>query len=279
MSGSVWKMKNENINFHQTFYPNFDYIGKILNLADNLTFRSIKEISVLTGIPTGESSGKVQPHIKYCEFMNLIETETKNGAIKSKKTIFGELVHMEDPYFSERISRLLCHIFLTSSNTGSGLWYFICRTLQSKYGMEISKSVIEHDILEYFGKSTKLTAFNSCYINEQSLGNLKMVSIENDTIHFENFHYEDEYFYALVFSLYVELKYLDLNRSEYTVDEISKELKWNFSLNWSENRAMKFFEDASETGWLIINRQLNPTTIRLTRDVGDLVDLVYSELL
>lgn len=272
-------MNNKNINFHQTFYPNFDYIAKILNIADNTTFRSIIEISKLTGIPTGEFSGKVQPHINYSEYMNLIETEIEKGTIKMKRTIFGNLVNKEDPYFSEILSRLLCHMFLTSPNIGSGLWCFICRILQSKYGMVIKKNVVDHDTYEYFGKNTKLTAFNSCYSNEQSLFNLKLINTESDLIRFQEFSYYDEYFYALIFNLYVELKEFDANRSEYTVEEIFKKLKWNYSLNWSEKKAMEFFENASEIGWIVINRQLKPTTIRLTKGIDSLIDLVYSELI
>ena len=44
------------LNFHQTFRPEKQYIAAILELAEDPTVRTVKEISSLTGIPNGESS-------------------------------------------------------------------------------------------------------------------------------------------------------------------------------------------------------------------------------
>lgn len=272
-------MRKENINFHQTFYPNFDYIGKILNISDGKENLSIDEISMITGIPTGESSGKVLPHIRYCEFMNLITVKSTNSKLLLGRTDMGELIYSEDPYLSERISRLLCHMFLTSLGIGSELWFFICRSMQSSYGNKISKNVIEHDIVSYFKKGTKMSAFNSSYTNENSFGNLNLIIIEENNIRFRDFVYEEEFFYAILYVLYQELMTTDPNRSEFTVIELFHDLKWNCSLNWSENKSMSFLERASEDGWLDLNRQLTPTTILLKRNIADVMELIYSELI
>ena len=42
----------------------------------------IQEISNLTGIPTGKSSGKVEPMICYAEYMGIITKEKRNGLYK-----------------------------------------------------------------------------------------------------------------------------------------------------------------------------------------------------
>ena len=117
-------MKNDNINFHQTFYPNFDYIGKILEVANGTEKYTIEKLSQITGIPTGASSGKVLPHINYSEYMYLIESDNNSGEYSLKRTELGNLIFSEDPYFSEDISRLICHMLLTSPIIGSGLWFF-----------------------------------------------------------------------------------------------------------------------------------------------------------
>lgn len=57
--------KQVNVNFHQTFKPECQYISSILDIADGITWRSVKDISAVTGIPQGTSSGKVEPHISY----------------------------------------------------------------------------------------------------------------------------------------------------------------------------------------------------------------------
>jgi hypothetical protein len=272
-------MKNRNINFHQTFYPNFDYIGKILEISDISEGLSIDDISQRTGIPTGVSSGKVLPHIKYAEYMNLINVVISDGLYEISKTDFGNIVYNEDSYFSESISRLLCHMFLTSPAIGAGLWSFIYRSLQFRYGEVVKKEVIESDIEEFFGKSTKLSAFNSSYINANSFGNLNLLGIDEGAIRFLEFSYEDEYFYAVLYSLFVELTNKDANRTEFTSVELFNDIKWNYSVNWSEKRAMEFLEESSDKGWITLNRQLSPTTIILRKSTKELLEKIYSELI
>ena len=74
-------MKNININFHKTFKAEGQYISSILEIADGKTWFTTREISEMTGIPQGKSSGKVEPHINYAEYMGLIksEKEKKDG--------------------------------------------------------------------------------------------------------------------------------------------------------------------------------------------------------
>ena len=272
-------MKRESINFHQTFYPNFDYIGKILDISNGESKRTINEISYITGIPTGESSGKVQPHIKYCEYMNLIYAKIIDGTYILERTELGELIYQEDSYFSEKLSRLICHFFLTSEHYGSELWYFAYRCLQEKYGNRITKQVIEHDIFNNFGKSTKMTAYNSCYSSMQSLGVLELIDFQNDVLIFKEFIYKDEYFYGILYTIFKELKAYDNKRSEFTVDELFTKLKWNYAMNWSQDRTMKLLEKAFDDGWIDLNRQLVPTTIMLKRNINDVIGLIYSELI
>lgn len=279
MSGCVWFMKRENINFHQTFYPNFDYIGKILDISDGESNRTINEISYITGIPTGESSGKVQPHIKYCEYMHLINVKIIGATYNLGRTEFGELIYQEDPYFSEKLSRLICHLFLTSEHYGSELWFFAYRCLQEKYGDKITKQVIEHDILDNFDKSTKMTAYNSCYSSMQSLGVLELIDFQDDVLKFKEFNYENEYFFGVLYSIFKELKAYDDKRSEFTVDELFTKLKWNYAMNWSHERTMEFLEKAYDDGWIDLNRQLVPIIIFLKRDINDVIGLIYSELI
>ena len=48
-----------NLNFHQTFKPEKQYVGSILDVANNTDTMSVPNISSYTGIPNGKSSGKI----------------------------------------------------------------------------------------------------------------------------------------------------------------------------------------------------------------------------
>lgn len=63
----------KNVNFAQTFKPEKQYISAILKLATKNEPMTAKQISLETGIPSGESSGKVVPHIEYAKYMGLID--------------------------------------------------------------------------------------------------------------------------------------------------------------------------------------------------------------
>lgn len=58
-----------NLNFHQTFPPTTDGISRLLSVADRGGAYTKEEISQMTGIPTGKSSGKVEPYIRYAVYM------------------------------------------------------------------------------------------------------------------------------------------------------------------------------------------------------------------
>ena len=67
------KFSWDDIEFHKTFQPQDTYITKILELAAQGYSGTKEEISAVTGIPTGKTSGKVIPHIRYAAFMGLID--------------------------------------------------------------------------------------------------------------------------------------------------------------------------------------------------------------
>lgn len=70
------------VTFHQTFIPERAHISALLKFAasgneSTSTPLSVtdQEISVETGIPTGQSSGKVPAMLDYCRGMGLIQLE------------------------------------------------------------------------------------------------------------------------------------------------------------------------------------------------------------
>ena len=79
--------KQVNVNFHQTFKPECQYISSILDIADGITWRSVKDISAVTGIPQGTSSGKVEPHISYAEYKGLVKAKEKKNRLNCQGRI------------------------------------------------------------------------------------------------------------------------------------------------------------------------------------------------
>lgn len=277
------KKQSINLNFHASFCPDFEYIAKIIQIADQYEGLTKEEISDITGIPTGASSGKVEPHIYYAKFMNLIEFEKERSKYKIKSTSLGRIILNEDPYFLEDISKLVCNYFLTSKSYGAIMWNKIIREMPVRYGNEIKESLIIKDLYEEFGIQIKLTAFRSCYNSEKSMATLSLINVEeqnDDSIITLNKNiYNDENIYVYAYTLIRELEKLDNSRKEFTINEILDNISWGKGFLWDEEVSISVLEKLNDLNIINLNRQLNPITIIVNKNSEDIIDSLYSMLI
>lgn len=277
------KKQSINLNFHESFCPDFEHIAKIIQIADQYEGLTKEEISDITGIPTGASSGKVEPHIYYAKFMNLIEFEKERSKYKIKSTSLGRIILNEDPYFLEDISKLICNYFLTSKFYGAIMWNKIIREMPLKYGNEIKESLIIKDLHEEFGIQIKLTAFRSCYNSEKSMATLSLINVEeqndNPIIKLNKNIYNDENIYVYAYTLIRELEKLDNSRKEFTVNEILDNISWGKGFLWDEEVSISVLEKLNDLNIINLNRQLNPITIIVNKNSEDIIDSLYSMLI
>ena len=113
------------LEFHETFKPEIPYISKILKLASEKYSGTKYEISDISGIPTGEQKGKVEPHIKYASFMGLINFSCDKGIYVLSLTPLGEEVFVQDPYLHEDLTLWICHYCMTRKNFGAPQWSYL----------------------------------------------------------------------------------------------------------------------------------------------------------
>lgn len=133
------------VTFHQTFIPERAHISALLKFAasgneSTSTPLSVtdQEISVETGIPTGQSSGKVPAMLDYCRGMNLMTVEkgTQSGHKRPVLTDFGRTVLLEDSNISEELSQWMAHLFLCRRHGGAEIWHLSFAVSYDVLGME-----------------------------------------------------------------------------------------------------------------------------------------------
>lgn len=112
-------------NFHRTFKPERSYLSALLRYAAAGKGGTLMDISRHTGIPTGASSGKVQPTIDYCTGMGLLQPQKANNTYSFLLTPFGRTVLNEDPFLSEPVTQWLAHLQLCHPRKGADLWFQI----------------------------------------------------------------------------------------------------------------------------------------------------------
>jgi len=271
--------RKSNINFHQTFRPEVQYISSILSAADDITEMTVKEISSATGIPNGASSGKVMPHISYAEFMGLVSSEKKDGKISLMRTDLGQLVYNEDPGLQENLTLLLCHAMMLRKNEGAEMWYSSFREIFPLYDTKINKELLIKELnFRYDNKVSvkNLAPFITSY--EDMFSSLELLSVSNDDIEFGTILYDKDYLYLYAYILYSYWDEVVPNQNEISSDELET-ICFRQSFGWNLKEEYDVLEKLSDKGVIRLNRQLMPYTILRLVDKSDLLDKLYSELI
>ncbi len=276
-------MERQNLNFHQTFKPERNYISSILMDGEICSGMTVQQIAEQTGIPTGKSSGKVEPTLAYCEFMNLLDKEKINGLYRISLTPVGKCICREDIGLSEKLTILLCHCMLVRKRKGAILWSYIFHDIFPKYRNCVEKSLFEKEIELRFGNNVKMGPFNGAY--EDLFSALNLLNISSDQIFVIPMRYDKEfvYLYAYVFFIYWNEWYENTQGSDViSKDEITseqlKEIGFRFPFGWSEKEEYDVLECLSDKNLIRMNRQLSPYTIRRLTDEETLIGELYSEL-
>ena len=270
--------KQVNVNFHQTFKPECQYISSILDIADDSTWRSVKDISGITGIPQGTSSGKVEPHINYAEYMGLIKSERKAKEIKLSKTDLGKIVYMEDPGLQEALTKTLLHAMILRQKNGADMWSDIFKNIFPKYRGEIKKELLILELNQLYDNkvTTKnIAPFFGSY--DDFFSELGMLTIQDDVVTCNSLTYDKEfiYMYATVLWGYWDEYYPEQ-------DEISSvqfaELGFGKAFGWDVKNEYEVMEHLADKELIRMNRQLMPYTILKLATEDELINNLYSEL-
>lgn len=130
-------INKSSLEFHETFKPEMVYIAKFLNLAAENYSGSKYEISDVSGIPTGEQKGKVEPHIKYAQFMGLIDYAYDKGTYSLSLTPLGKEVFVQDPYLHEDLTLWICHYCMVRKQLGAPQWAYLVHEVHPGFGESI----------------------------------------------------------------------------------------------------------------------------------------------
>ena len=266
------------LNFHQTFRPEKQYIAAILDIAGEPDFRTVKEVSMMTGIPTGSSSGKVEPHIIYADYMGLINYEKKDGKYSLERTYLGETVYFEDPGLQEKLTELLCHAMIVRKENGARLWSATFRNIMPRYKAGIKRNLLIQELNAILdGKITtkNIAPFFGSY--ESFFDSLSVASDDGESFKLHTIPYDKEFIYVYGLALFAYWKEQYSDQDEITSEQL-KEMYFGSVFGWDTQEEYAVLEHLSDKGIIRMNRQLMPYTILLLAGYKELVERLYSEL-
>ena len=278
-------MARTNLNFHLTFKPERQYLSSLLSEVVACSGHDVQEISYLTGIPTGKSSGKVEPMICYAEYMGIITKEKSNGLYTLKRTALGECIVIEDNGFLEKLSLLALHTMLVRPFTGAELWAHIFNSVFPKYRNKLTQKQFNKEIELQFGTGVKLAPFFGCY--QDLMSPLNMLHCDEETIEIRPAKLDSDFIFLYAFVLFQYwnewLKYAAVedtqlaSEKEITAVHLSK-IGFRNPFGWNEAEEYQALEMMANKGIIVLNRQMVPFSIRKAVEINTVIERLYSEL-
>ena len=273
--------KEFNLNFHQTFPPESSYLSRLFDIVGYNYSMSKEEISELTGIPTGKSSGKVEPMIKYAQYMGLITDEISEGKHNLSLTPLGEIVLAEDMGFQEELTLWLCHARLCSVN-GAPLWYEMIKHVLPKYNYDVKNIYIQDELERVFQNKREIhiAPFYSSYAN--MFKRLKIVEKSEETTTLKNNFLKNEFLYLYAYTVLYEWEALYVDEHNTVLNEITgdefESMMLPQTLGLSETDFEKMLRLLEEHNIIKFNRQLVPYTVIKLANSKEILPLLYSLL-
>lgn len=174
------------LNFPQDFLPERALLSRLLAFAAKSGFGDKLQISDATGIPTGKSTGKVEPMIHYARGMGLIAAESDRGSWRLRTTTLGDLVAKEDPYLGEATTQWACHLLLCRrsgrDNPPRGIadaWFTLFVEGAGRLGTRFSRDTFEGALRERHGEASYLRALSGLiprtYLEPGCLGGIDVL--------------------------------------------------------------------------------------------------------
>lgn len=256
------------LNFHETFPPTPAYIGRIISIADGKE-RSIKELSQMTGIPQGVSSGKCRPHLIYSYLMGLLEEDL------CTITKLGEVIRSEDPSCSEELTQWILHKNLVSTN-GAPLWNWLFRYLLPENNMKTTDDYLMKQAQDKFGTNVKTSVCKTCYLN--GLSEIHYLNENSTGFAVNPQKVITDYLFLYAYDLFSEWDALYAEKNELTADEMFR-MKNAACFGLTEDGWFEALEMIAGKNLIRINRQLTPFTIIRNASTEVVIPQLYSLLL
>lgn len=276
MSKNIYKW--DDVEFHKTFQPQDTYIVKIMELAQSGFTGTKEEISSLTGIPTGKTSGKVVPHIRYAAYMRFVSYLKEGSVYTLSLTELGKVVLREDKYLFENITKMLAHYFISSQFDGALIWSFVYDYLPYRLDEIISNELINNKFSEVFQHDGKdnLNVVKKSYM-EGFWQSLRLMDWD-DGLCLNSQFYNSDFLYVYAYTLLKDWEQQKGNERELTITQISDELCWNRRFCLDDTETMNVLDELAAEGYISLNKQLHPCTIVRLEQSENITDKLYDSL-
>lgn len=264
------------LGFPQTFLPDRDLLARLLKFTAQGGGGTKEAISQTTGIPTGASTGKVEPMIRYALGMGLIDANKTTGGIwQLHLTPLGQAVFQQDAALSEPLTLWLLHLLLcrrcglTSPATGmADAWFVLFAEGAVRLGKRFTLSDYLAFLQERHGDKAGLKALSSLvvrsYLEPKALAGIGVLQEESGYLVRQTAPLKPEFFPAYTAYLYLLWDGLFPDRTQLAFDEFAGQTRFPALTGWGGSQITAWLDWMANHGCVQLDRHTGtPVLLRL----------------
>ncbi len=282
------------LNFTQDFLFERRLLGQMLAFSSQNGCGDKASISLATGIPTGEKSGKVEPIIHYCRGMGLIHAIREAGEWHLTPTALGKVVREEDPYLNDSVTLWMLHLMLSRRNglsmPAKGIadaWFSLFAEGAYRLGSPFELRAYFDYLAERHGKKSYLKGLASLVIRSYEetsclgqIGALNVVRSGSELV-CSRVAAPCERPYFPLYAAYFFLLWDDLFPAEAQIrfDDFSRESRFLSILSWDQKFSATWLDWMAQKGIVQIDRHTGSALVLRLQTTDKLIAAIYSELI
>jgi hypothetical protein len=270
-------------NFHKTFKPERQYIHAMLRFAASGREGDYQEISTVTGIPTGTSSGKVPAIIDYCRGMGLIRLigQERSSIKKPDLTPFGRVVLIEDPYLKVNVSQWIAHLNLCCPMSGADVWYRTFFSGTQSLGMSFDRAKLETYLSYAYGvdKAGLIGPLIGTYEDDAAFRICGVLSESCGTVTRKPAPISDDFGYGYGAWLLQLISSHFPKSGQVSTTELDAHAGWRTIPGWDIGTHQRILELVERKGLIEVDRHMEPWLLRPKASAEATWKRIYDDLL
>ncbi len=285
------------LNFPQTFLPERRLLAKLLPFAAKKGSGDKEIISAETGIPTGKSTGKVDPIIRYAQGMNLvIAKKAERGIWQLRLTHTGQVILREDAFLSEPQTLWLLHLMLcrrceltTPARGIADAWFALFGNSNFRLGHRFHQADYITFMQDRHGDENKgyLKSLASVvlrsYLEESCLGSLAVLQQEKSrkepVFTRQSASTEKSFFPVYAAGFYQVWDKLFSGETQLALTDFSAQSGFFNVLSWDEATVMRWLEWMVDQGLIQMDRHTGTAMLLRLCETELVIDQIYEELI
>ena len=294
MAHSIFCTASLPLNFSQTFLPDRRLLAQLLPFAAKNGQGDKVAIGAQTDIPTGTSTGKVEPIILYAEGMGMVATKKVSGVWQLGLTSLGQIILQEDAFLSETQTLWLLHLILSRRHTlaipATGVadaWFSLFAEGTFRLGNRFTQKCFLEFLTDRHGYKSYLKSLSGVvvrsYLENSCFGHIdvlheELVNGEKILIR-RSAPFEKSFFPAYTAYLYLIWDELFPDENQISLNHFADQSRCFSVMGWDETRIAGWLDWMADEGLIQVDRYTGTPMLLRVQGTGQVLKKIYDELI